>query len=290
MICVEMDPLGVHLDNQQKRNSPNKSHIDVLRKLALQPPPCPCCVLFLQQEKLVSSHIALSNTIRVGINHSSALERRHEHCLAVTDGFKIWLYCFPSFLKTNWTFIAYILKIIQSSREADVSFIEAHREVRSPRINFPVLLLPLEDVWKMPAPLNWFRNEFITWGQFEACILFLCNLRSPVCFCLMSCFAQRFADFSPFCAPWNHVSFIFATKKKMDLIHWVLGGFTNIAIKQSQCFYCALDLEIEPGLTAGSRRNHGKGLVFVCLYGDEWPVSTGWLVCTIKLSKRKDFP
>ena len=32
-----------------------------------------------------------------------------------------------------------------------------------------------------------------------------------------------------------------------------------------------------------------KGLVFVCLRGDEWPVSTGWLVCTIKLSKRKDF-
>lgn len=63
-------------------------------------------------------------------------------------------------------------------------------------------------------------------------------------------------------------------KKKMHLIHWVLGGFTNIAIKQSQCFYCALDLKIEAGLTAGSRRTYGKGLVFVCLYGDEWPVST----------------
>lgn len=60
----------------------------------------------------------------------------------------------------------------------------------------------------------------------------------------------------------------------MHLIHWVLGGFTNIAIKQSQCFYCALDLKIEAGLTAGSRRTYGKGLVFVCLYGDEWPVST----------------
>lgn len=78
-------------------------------------------------------------------------------------------------------------------------------------------------------------------------------------------------------------------KEKMHLIHWVLGGFTNIAIKQSQCFYCALDLKIEAGLTAGSRRTYGKGLVFVCLYGDEWPVSTRWLVCTIKLSKRKDF-
>lgn len=92
------------------------------------------------------------------------MARMHEHCLAVMDGFKIWRYYFPSFLETNWTFIAYILKIIQSSREADVSFIEAHGEVRSPRINFPVLLLPQEDVWKMPAPLNWFRNEFITWG------------------------------------------------------------------------------------------------------------------------------
>lgn len=75
----------------------------------------------------------------------------------------------------------------------------------------------------------------------------------------------------------------------MHLIHWVLGGFTNIAIKQSQCFYCALDLKIETGQTAGSRRTYGKGLVFVCLLGDEWPVSTRWLVCTIKLSKRKDF-
>lgn len=75
----------------------------------------------------------------------------------------------------------------------------------------------------------------------------------------------------------------------MHLIHWVLGGFTNIAIKQSQCFYCALDLKIETRLTAGSRRTYGKGLVFVCLCGDEWPVSTRWLVCTIKLSKRKDF-
>lgn len=93
--------------------------------------------------------------------------RMHEHCLAVMDGFEIWRYYFPSFLETNWTFIAYILKIIQSSREADVSFIEAHREVRSHRINFPVLLLPQEDVWKMPAPLNWFRNEFITWGGFS---------------------------------------------------------------------------------------------------------------------------
>lgn len=46
----------------------------------------------------------------------------------------------------------------------------------------------------------------------------------------------------------------------MHLIHWVLGGFTNIAIKQSQCFYCALDLKIEAGLTAGSRRTYGKGL------------------------------
>lgn len=75
----------------------------------------------------------------------------------------------------------------------------------------------------------------------------------------------------------------------MHLIHWVWGGFTNIAIKQSQCFYCALDLKIEAGLTAGSRRTYGKGLVFVCLRGDEWPVSSRWLVCTIKLSKRKDF-
>lgn len=90
--------------------------------------------------------------------------RMHEHCLAVMDGFKFWRYYFPSFLETNWTFIAYILKIIQSSGEADVSFIEAHKEVRSHRINFPVLLLPQDDVWKMPAPLNWFRNEFITWG------------------------------------------------------------------------------------------------------------------------------
>lgn len=32
-----------------------------------------------------------------------------------------------------------------------------------------------------------------------------------------------------------------------------------------------------------------KGPVFVCLFGDKWPVSTRWLVCTIKLSKRKDF-
>lgn len=77
--------------------------------------------------------------------------------------------------------------------------------------------------------------------------------------------------------------------KKKHLIRWVLGGFTNIAIKQPQCFYCALDLKIEAGLTAGSRRTYGKGLVFVCLCGDEWPVSTRWLVCTIKLSKRKDF-
>lgn len=43
---------------------------------------------------------------------------------------------------------------MKSSREADVSFIEAHREVRSPRINFAVLLLQQEDVWKMPEPLN----------------------------------------------------------------------------------------------------------------------------------------
>lgn len=76
----------------------------------------------------------------------------------------------------------------------------------------------------------------------------------------------------------------------MRLIHWVLGGFTNITIKESQCFYCALDLKIEAGLTAGSRQTYGKGLVFVCLYQDEWPMSTRWLVCTIKLSKRKDFP
>lgn len=68
-----------------------------------------------------------------------------------------------------------------------------------------------------------------------------------------------------------------------------MGGFTNIAIKQPQCFYCALDLKIEAGLTAGSRRTYGKGLVFVCLCGDEWPMSARWLVCTIKLSKRKDF-
>lgn len=77
--------------------------------------------------------------------------------------------------------------------------------------------------------------------------------------------------------------------QKMHLIHWVLGGFTNIAIRQSQCFYCALDLKIEAGLTAGSRRTYGKSLVFVCLYRDKWSVSTRWLVCTIKLSKRKDF-
>lgn len=48
-------------------------------------------------------------------------------------------------------------------------------------------------------------------------------------------------------------------EKKMYLINWVLGGFTNIAIKQSQCFYCALDLKIEAALTAGSRRTYGKG-------------------------------
>lgn len=54
-------------------------------------------------------------------------------------------------------------------------------------------------------------------------------------------------------------------RRKMHLIRWVLGGFTNIAIKQPQCFYCALDLKIEAGLTAGSRRTYGKGLVFVCL-------------------------
>lgn len=52
-------------------------------------------------------------------------------------------------------------------------------------------------------------------------------------------------------------------QKKMHLIHLVLGGFTNIAIKQSQCFYCALDPKIEAALTAGSRRTYGKGLVFV---------------------------
>lgn len=99
-------------------------------------------------------------------------------------------------------------------------------------------------------------------------------------------------------SPRNRVILSFAVRvgplfsffaQKMHLIHWVLGGFTNIAIKQSQCFYCALDLKIEAGLTAGSRRTYGKGLVFVCLCGDEWPVSTRWLVCTIKLSKRKDF-
>lgn len=110
--------------------------------------------------------IAWSNPIRRGINQSPSAfgARTREHCLAVMDGFKFWRYYFPSFLETNWTFIAYILKIIQSSGEADVSFIEAHQEVRSHRINFPVLLLPQDDVWKMPAPLNWFRNEFITWG------------------------------------------------------------------------------------------------------------------------------
>lgn len=102
----------------------------------------------------------------MGINQSSLgwITYMPEHCLGVMDGFKFWRYYFPSFLETNWTFIAYILKIIQSLGEADVSFIEAHLEVRSHRINFPVLLLPQEDVWKMPAPLNWFRNEFITWG------------------------------------------------------------------------------------------------------------------------------
>lgn len=74
--------------------------------------------------------------------------------------------------------------------------------------------------------------------------------------------------------PFVHVCLFFILYKKMHLIHWVLGGFANIAIKQSQCFYCALDLKIEAGLTPGSRQTYGKGLVFVCLYGDEWPVST----------------
>lgn len=125
--------------------------------------------------------------------------RMHEHCLAVMDGFKIWRYYFPSFLETNWTFIAYILKIIQSSREADVSFIEAHREVRSHRINFPVLLLPQEDVWKMPAPLNWFRNEFITWGgvkQFCGAQFFI-PLVSPLFRVLI---ALRNQSFAPLCS------------------------------------------------------------------------------------------
>lgn len=199
-------------------------------------------------------------------------------------------YYYLSFLETNWTFIAYILKITRSSREADVSFIEAHREVRSHRINFPVLLLPQEDVWKMPAPLNWFRNEFITWGG-------LSNFVAPQFFCtsifcfVFDCF--KLQSFVSFCFSLKPVILTSAAAipppPKKHLIHWVLGGFTNIAIKQSQCFYCALDLKIEAGLTAGSRRTFGKGLVFVRLHGDEWPVSTRWLVCTIKLSKSKDF-
>lgn len=157
--------------------------------------------------------------------------------------------------------------------EADVSFIEAHREVRSPRINFPVLLLPQEDVcWKMPAPLNWFRNEFITWGG-------LSNFVAPS-FALIAIFSSSFVScfdcskypnkvffLVPFCfwlRQWVHVGLLFPSLKKMYLINWVLGGFTNIAIKQSQCFYCALDLKIEAGLTAGSRRTYvEKGLVFV---------------------------
>lgn len=147
-----------------------KLYTDVIQKCTKTQPP-PSCLFFQEGKRSMAPKmqrctvIALSNTIKVGINQStlrwSALR---EHRWAVMDGFKIWRYYFPSFLETNWTFIAYILKIIQSSREADVSFIEAHREVRSHRINFPVLLLPQEDVWKMPATLNWFRNEFITWG------------------------------------------------------------------------------------------------------------------------------
>lgn len=141
----------------------------------------------------------------------------HEHCLAVMDGFKIWRYYSPSFLETNWTFIAYILKIIQSWREADVSFIEAHREVRSHWINFPVLLLPQEDVWKMPAPLNWFRNEFITWGG-------LSNFLAPRFLIIFSlCFTFQFASsiktkvFVPFCFPLqiqHRLFFILGKKKK----------------------------------------------------------------------------
>lgn len=65
---------------------------------------------------------------------------------------------------------------------------------------------------------------------------------------------------------------ILSTKNGFNILG--LGGFTNIVIKQSQCFYCALDLKIEAGLTPGSRRTYGKSLVFVCLRGDEWPVST----------------
>lgn len=44
--------------------------------------------------------------------------------------------------------------------------------------------------------------------------------------------------------------FFYPVHKKMHLIHLVLGGFTNIAIRQSQCFYCALDPKIEAALTA----------------------------------------
>lgn len=199
-----------------------------------------------------------------------------EHCLPVMDGFKIWRYYFPSFLETNWTFIAYILKIRQSSGEADVSFIEAHREVRSHRINFPVLLLPQEDVWKMPAPLNWFTDEFITWGvqaisRGPVCCCCCCFSFTPHSFPFVSCLkALSSQSFAPLCSslkpillsvlrstlpPPPHPLFF---AQKMHLISWVLGGFTNIAIKQSQCFYCALDLKIGTGLTAGSRRNLWK--------------------------------
>lgn len=42
-----------------------------------------------------------------------------------------------------------------------------------------------------------------------------------------------------------------------------LGGFTNIVIKESQCFYCALHLKIEAGLTPYEPLENG--LVFVRL-------------------------
>lgn len=162
-IIRSIQPRGVEPDNKQHRDK-----INVCFRIRAQPPSCLCSA----QEKW--SNWSEVEPVKLLLHQTQskcelikALCVRapmHEHCLAVMDGFKIWRYYFPSFLETNWTFIAYILKIIQSSGEADVSFIEAHGEVRSPRINFPVLLLPQEDVWKMPAPLNWFRNEFITWG------------------------------------------------------------------------------------------------------------------------------
>ena len=75
------------------------------------------------------------------IKHQAA---EHARRLDLMDGFTFWRYYFPSFQQTNWTFIAYILKIINSMREAGVSAIEAHRKVRYRRINFSVLLLPQE--------------------------------------------------------------------------------------------------------------------------------------------------